>query len=290
MTGADTVDEASKGSPPGIVLSSDGLGRLVPKRTVIWNNGGGTQSAAIAALIVAGKLPKPDLAVIADTGRERSSTWDYMERHIIPALASVGVTMHRASKDKYATKDLFGGKDGKTLLIPAYTSAGGDVGKLSAFCSSEWKRAVVQRWAREEHGVSAATSWIGYSSDELGRALKAQQSEKAQGKWQLDFPLLRLGMNRGNCAHLALEMFGEQPPRSSCWMCSNMHMREWREVMADPRDRVQVIRFDRELRQRDPHAWLTEQCVPIEEADFSEANEVLFGRDAGGCDSGMCFV
>jgi hypothetical protein len=26
MTGADTVDEASKGSPPGIVLLSEGLG------------------------------------------------------------------------------------------------------------------------------------------------------------------------------------------------------------------------------------------------------------------------
>lgn len=60
--------------------------RALPKRTVIWNSGGGTQSAAIAALIVTGKLPKPDLAVIADTGRERSSTWDYLDRHIAPAL------------------------------------------------------------------------------------------------------------------------------------------------------------------------------------------------------------
>ena len=259
-------------------------------RTKIWNNGGGTQSAAIAALIVTGKLPKPDLAVIADTGRERSSTWDYLDRYIAPALAGVGVTMHRVSKARYATKDLYGGKDGKTLLIPAFTTAGGDVGKLSAYCSSEWKRAPIQRWASKEHGVKAATTWIGYSVDELRRAEKAQKSGKAQGKWQIEFPLIELGMNRGDCAGLALRVFGALPPRSSCWMCSNMHMEEWREVMADPRDREQVIRFDRDLRARDPHAWLTDQAVPIDQVDFADDNEVLFGRERGACDSGMCFV
>lgn len=259
-------------------------------RTQIWNNGGGTQSAAIAALIVTGRLPKPDLAVIVDTGRERSSTWDYLERHVAPALASVGVPMHRVQKEKYATKDLFGGKDGKTLLIPAYTTAGSDVGKLSAFCSSEWKRAVLQRWAREEHGVKAATNWIGYSIDELGRAHKAQNSSKSRGKWLTDFPLIRLGMNRGDCSHTALDVFGALPRRSSCWMCPNMRMEEWREVMEDQRDRPKVIRFEHELRQRDPHAWLTDQAVPVELADFTDANEVLFGRERGACDSGMCFV
>ena len=94
-------------------------------RTQIWNNGGGTQSAAIATLIVTGKLPKPDLAVIADTGREKSATWDYLDRYIAPALESVGVTMRRVKKEDYATKDLYGGADGQTLLIPAFTTQGG---------------------------------------------------------------------------------------------------------------------------------------------------------------------
>jgi len=39
------------------------------ERTQVWASGGGVQSTAIAALIVLGRLPKPDLAVIADTGR-----------------------------------------------------------------------------------------------------------------------------------------------------------------------------------------------------------------------------
>ena len=259
-------------------------------RTQIWNNGGGTQSAAIASLIVTGKLPKPDLAVIADTGRERSSTWDYLDTYIAPALASVGVTMHRVCKERYATKDLYGGKDGDTLLIPAFTTAGQDVGKLPGYCSGEWKREVIRRWATIEYGVKAATNWIGYSIDEIGRAVKSKKSTNSQGKWIVDFPLITLGMNRGDCVAAVQRMGWPFPPRSSCWMCPNMNVVEWREVMENDRDRPKVIQFDRDMRKRDPHAWLTDQAVPIDKADFDDANEVMFGRDRGGCSSGMCFV
>jgi len=262
---------------------------VTEERTQIWNNGGGTQSAAIAALIVTGKLPKPDLAFIADTGREKSATWDYHDRYIVPALASVGVIMHRVLKEDWATKDLFGGAKGETLLIPAFTTQGSEVGKLHGYCSGEWKRDVGRRWATSL-GVKAATNWIGFSTDEMGRAYKTQHSTKAQGKWQVDFPLIRLGMDRGACSHYALQVLGALPGRSACWMCPNQRMEEWREVMADPRDKPKVIKFDRELRQRDPHAWLTDQAVPIEFVDFDDRNEVLFGRDRGACDSGMCFV
>ncbi len=68
--------------------------------TAVWSCGGGTDSAAIGAMIVQGTLPKPDLAVIVDTERERSST---------PRLADVGVTIERVPKSAYATVDLWGG-------------------------------------------------------------------------------------------------------------------------------------------------------------------------------------
>lgn len=61
-------------------------------------------------------------------------------------------------------------------------------------------------------------------------------------------------------------------------------------VIADTGRERKVVQFDRDVRQRDPHAWLTDQAVPISEADFDDANEVLFGRERGACESGMCFV
>lgn len=60
------------------------------KRTEIWSNGGGVQSAAIAALIYMGEI-RPDLAIIVDTEREMQTTWKYFDEVTKPALESVGV-------------------------------------------------------------------------------------------------------------------------------------------------------------------------------------------------------
>ncbi|TFW15942.1 hypothetical protein [Duganella callida] len=139
-------------------------------------------------------------------------------------------------------------------------------------------------------GVKAATNWIGYSTDEMGRALRAQGASKNKGKWQVGFPLIRLGLSRSNAIAIVEGMGWPTPPSSSCWMCPNHHMREWREIKNDPRDWPKVVQFDRELRRLDAHAWLTDQPVPIDQVDFSDAQEVLFGREAGSCESGMCFL
>ena len=60
--------------------------RVPVERTQLWSFGGGVQSAAIAALIVKGDLPCPDIAVIADTAFEKASTWAYLDDVIAPAL------------------------------------------------------------------------------------------------------------------------------------------------------------------------------------------------------------
>ena len=80
------------------------------------------------------------------------------------------------------------------------------------------------------------------------------------------------------------------PPRSSCWMCPNMRMDEWRQVREDERDWPKVIQFDKDLRQHDSHIWMTSQALLIELTNFDDANEVMFGRDRGACNSGLCFV
>lgn len=252
------------------------------KRVQLWSSGGGTQSAAIAALIVEGRL-RPDAAVIVDTEREQSTTWEYHDKVIVPALARVGVTLHRVRKSQYEWRDLYGGADNETLLLPVFTTQGGDVGKLPTYCSSYWKREVVKRWANEQ-GFAAIDKWIGYSIDEDWRV----RSRKAAGKWQERYPLIELGMNRGDCEALVLRVLGKKPPRSSCWMCPNHTQQEWREIRERPSDWAKVVQFDRELRARDPHAWLHPDCVPIDQANLDDANGVLF-EEGRGCASGLCF-
>ena len=249
-------------------------------RTQIWASGGGVQSAAIAALIVRGDL-RPDLAVIVDTQREQTTTWTYMESVISPALTSVGATLHRVLKGEYATVDLYGGEDDDSLLIPAFTTQSGEIGKLPTFCSNEWKRRVVQRWATAQ-GVKLATMWLGISTDERHRV------NFTAGKWENAYPLIDARMNRGDCLALVAKMGWPAPPRSSCWMCPNHSPQEWRDIRDNkPQDWQQAIQFDREMRKSDPHAFLHEGATPLEDADFDERNGDLFKE---GCASGYCFT
>lgn len=234
------------------------------------------QSAAIAALIVQGKI-RPDLAVIVDTEREKSSTWAYMDDVISPALASVGVVLHRVKKSEFATVDLYGGANRDTLLIPAFTTQSGEVGKLQNFCSGEWKRRVVQRWVRAQ-GVKRHVTWLGISADEKHRM---------QAGGATRYPLIELGRNRGDCVALVRKMGWSAAPRSSCWKCPNQHQLEWRDMRDNHKDDWSLaVKFDREMRERDPHAFLHADCVPLDKANLDDANGVLFSH----CESGMCFV
>ena len=135
-----------------------------PERTQVWSCGGGTQSAAIAALIVQGRLPKPDLAVIVDTEREKSETWRYYDAVLRPVLAQAGVNLVRVLKSNHTKVDLFSGKGG--TLLPVFTDQSGSHSKLPAYCSGEWKRDVAMRWMRAQ-GVEQAVNWLGISLDEM---------------------------------------------------------------------------------------------------------------------------
>ncbi len=247
-------------------------------RTQIWSSGGGVQSAAIAALIVQGHL-RPDLAVIVDTEREQSTTWKYMDEVISPALATVDIVLHRVRKSEYEKKfDLYSG--GGSFLMPVFTNQRGEPGKLSGYCSSYWKREVVKRWSTAQ-GAKQVDQWLGISVDEMRR----MQTNKG-GKWATRYPLIERGMNRGQCVALVLSMGWPMPPRSSCYMCPNHTAGEWRDIRDNkPADWQAAIQFDGEMRERDPHAFLHHDCVPLEKADLGEQNGILFEH----CDSGMCF-
>lgn len=251
-----------------------------PTRTQVWSNGGGTQSGAIAVLIIQGKLPKPDKAVIVDTERENSDTFQYLRDYVRPGLLLVGVEIAVVRKSVYATVDLTS-KNGASILIPAYSTVNGK-GKLANFCSGEWKREVTNRWLRGQ-GVKRCDTWMGFSLEEIRRVKPARR------KWNRPiYPLIQLGLKRPDCVSLVKDHGWPAPPRSSCWMCPNKSNSEWRDMRDNrPDDFARAIAFEKELRLRDPHLWLHEDCVPLEQADFGRVTEADFVTP---CGSGHCFV
>jgi hypothetical protein len=240
-------------------------------RTQSWASGGGTQSAAIAALICTGAL-RPDFGVIVDTQREVSQTWKYHDEIIVPALAKVGVTLHRVPKARYTNIDLWGGKDGDSLLIPAFQNKTGEQGKLPTFCSNEWKSRVMQRFCRDLMPDSKGFDiWLGISRDEAHR-MKTGHT----GKWQYKHPLIDDGrmLSRQDCRDLVRSMGWPEPPRSRCWMCPNQGPAEWADLEKNwPADAAKANKLERQIQERDPTMYLRD------------------AKAAGGdCMSGFCFT
>ena len=253
----------------------------------VWSCGGGTQSCAIAALIVKGKLPKPDVAVIADTGYETRATWEYMDAVLVPELAKVGVVLHRVKASEWNPKrcEMFWKTE---CRMPVYSTRFGVPSKTPNVCSSTWKGETVIKFLRSL-GItrSKAVFWIGFSRDEQRRLFNMMKCQDYL-KGLIRFPLVSdYPSTRREAIALVESMGWPTPPRSACWMCPNKSDNEWRLQRDErPDEFARAIALEKQIHKRDPDAWLHKSCKPLDQVDFSQPDD-LFSRP---CDSGQCFV
>ena len=228
-------------------------------RTQVLSYGGGVQTVAMVALVLQGKLPKPDMIVIADTGREKQSTWDYLEEVVQPALQRQGMRVEIAPH-ALATVDLYAHNG--DLLLPVYT----ETGKLPTFCSNEWKQRVVHRYLKSK-GVTQADVWIGFSLDEQKRVDRASGDD---GRYVRTFPLYDIGLTRADCLVIAQDYGWPLPPSSACWMCPNMDDHEWHTMKRDyPDDFAKAVELEAEIREWDGEIWLTDHRKPLSQVEFN---------------------
>jgi hypothetical protein len=259
-------------------------------RTQVWSDGGGTQSAAIAVLILTGRLPKPDLVVISDTERERSSVWDYHDNILVPALSKIGLEIHRIKKSEFSKEDLwanYGPSDEPHMMMPVFIKNATDGGgRLPTTCSSRWKRRVVQRWLRSV-GVKQCDVWLGMSLDEM-RRVRISGEQWYQFRYPLVFDV---PMRRGECIRIVEEFGWPTPPRSACWMCPNRVDAEWREMKERyPSDFLKAVELEREIWKRRPDFFLHRSLQPLDQVDFSTSQlSLLSGSDDNACTEG-CFT
>lgn len=164
--------------------------------TNVLSYGGGRQTVAMLLLVRDGVLPRPDRIVIADTGREKSSTWEYLEEIAQPIAQSIGLTIEVAPRS-LAYVDLYAHNG--DLLVPVYTRTG----KLPAFCSTEWKARVVSRHLRAQ-GITQHTSWIGFAYDER---------QRIKGRDGRAFPLVDAMLTKADCRRIIADAGLPLPPR-----------------------------------------------------------------------------
>lgn len=244
------------------------------QRVIVWSCGGGVQSSAIAALIIQGRLPKPDYALMVDVGYEKTSSWENVTQVLQPALADVGVNLQIISTTDYRDNTLFDKTD--HLLIPGFRLMDdGFRSHLHTHCSGPWKLKVAMKWLREQ-GVQAARNWVGITTDEQHRM------KESPVDWLVfEYPLIRLRMDRVDC-HVAISKMGwKRVLHSSCYICPKQSDEQWRYIRHNyPDDWARAVEIDNEIRQHDSRLYLHRSCIPL--VDWIEQSPGLAELSCGG--------
>lgn len=250
------------------------------RRVRVFSSGGGVQSTAIMALILQKKIEMPDYIVMADTERERTSTWEYLEKITGPAMRNFDLPIHVIPKSQFTDVDLVS-KNGKSLLMPVFTTYSGKLGRLPTFCSSEWKRYIVMRYLRKVLKIKRAEMWLGISIDESNRMTLSKD------KWlEHRYPLIEKGLSRQDCIQIVEDMGWPTPPKSACWSCPHGGNKDWRKLRDEyPEDFQKAIELDEHLRSLDPLVSIHLSGKPLKEADLGDEVE---GEMT--CTSNMCWT
>ena len=241
-----------------------------------WACGGGVQSTAIAALIVLGKLPKPDFAWIVDVGWEKQSTFDYTYDVLIPRLADVGVTLNIVKTVDYVDNSLI---DGEFCRLPLYEkNIDGITRKYKTRCSGLWKQRVAHKWLKEQC-VKRCDTWIGISVDE------ARRMKENQVKWnKIKYPLIELGLRREDCIDLVARIGWRKPEHTACYLCPNQSDYQWQSLKQDyPGDFQRAVEAEERLQAVNPAWYLHASCRPLKDIQFNAVYGGLFtGKECYG--------
>jgi len=271
----------------------------------IISYGGGVQSTALLVLAGTGKLD--DLlggpvthAIFSNVGddSETPDSIDYVRNVATPWAADRNITVvevRRAYADgrPYASlmQNAINDPKGNSPL-PVFAETPSAPGMRA--CTSKWKIGPVTRWLKENGATpeNRATICIGISVDEIERAGRGRNDPMEIRK----FPLLDLGLNRGDCQTIIADAGLPVPGKSSCFFCPFHSRRGWGEMRRDNPDQFEAsanmestVNEHRLAAGRRP-VYLTQAGKPLREA-IVEMQSPLFDVDGpDGCSSGTCWT
>jgi hypothetical protein len=125
-------------------------------------------------------------------------------------------------------------------------------------CTSEYKLAPINRKVRELLGAAppkfrsvprgrVAETWIGFSTDEVGRVGSTGHQVLYQ---RPRYPLLELGMSRRDCTRYLDRAGWGDTEKSACIGCPYHGNRQWRELRDNhPAEWADAVAFDEAIRK-----------------------------------------
>ena len=308
--------------------------------------GGGLQSSALAEMTVEGLLPRLDAVVFADTHGELPETYEHVD-YLRGRLARVGTPLHVVSAgsleaDVHAAST---GQRNRLPSMPTrIRTPAGELERVNAYhCSYDYKRRVVVAKVKQLCGPRGSwrranvVQWIGYSTDEGSRVKQPDECRCGHRRvahyagschsrvnrdqpqrcaracpgyepWQVNrFPLIELGMRRGDVARWLSDRGLPVPPRSACWFCPNRGNGHWRELR-DQRPELwqracaldeavrppsHGLRGERFLHQSGQPLALADLRSDAQRRDEDHGEAPLFDDDGAAaydCAAGVCFT
>ncbi len=282
------VDEVERiMSDPALVNDRDKLRNRTPFRSL--SLGAGVQSTVLALMADRGEydLPKPDIAIFADTGWEPPSVYEHLDW--LSEQLSFEVVRVQAGNIK---ENILNGTspDGNNYLgIPAYLiNADGTHSLAARQCTSKYKVRPINRYLRNRLGFTPGRRapkhiqveiWMGISADEVIR-MKESREEWATNR----YPLIELGFSRAQLLDWFTKNYpGRYLPRSSCIGCPYRSNEEWKWLkMNAPNAFEDAVSVDRALREiplvrnaitRKGAAFLHRSRVPLAKVDFDDTDD-----------------
>lgn len=274
-------------SDPGMVSDRTKVRNRTPFRSL--SLGAGVQSTVLALMAERGEygLPKPDVAVFADTGWEPPSVYEHLDW--LQEQLSFEVVRVKAGNIK---DNILSGTspDGHNYLgIPAYLiNADGSNAVAARQCTSKYKIKPINRYLRQRLGIPPGRRapkdvhvqiWMGISADE---ALRQKDSRE---EWATNYyPLVELGFSRAQLLKWFTENYpGRYLPRSSCIGCPYRTDGEWKWLRDNHPDAFEeAVIVDRSLREvpavrnaitRKGYAYLHKSRVPLSDVSFEDATD-----------------
>lgn len=251
--------------------------------------GAGVQSTVLALMAERGEygLPRPDVAIFADTGWEPPAVYEHLEW--LKSQLSFEIVTVRAGNIK---DNILNGTspDGNNYLgIPAFlVNPDGSSAVARRQCTSKYKIKPINRYLRERLQIPPnrrapknvqVELWMGISADEALRQ-KPSREEWATNR----FPLVELGFSRAQLLNWFKENYPDRYlPRSSCIGCPYHSNAEWKWLKDnDPKSFQEAVFVDRALREvpvvrnaitKKGEAYLHRSRTPLSDMDFSQTED-----------------
>ncbi len=257
------------------------------KMTVL-SLGAGVQSTTILLMAIKGELPKPDVAIFADTGWENPQTYEHL-KWLTDEAERAGIPILRVTKGNIKDDILNATETGNRFAsIPAYCLFKGSIGRLKRQCTTDYKIVPIKQEIRKLLGVKprgklpkeAVDLWVGISLDEYRRI----SSFTRNPQWlSASFPLTSIvPMTRNECILWLREKYPDiSVPRSACLGCPFKCNEEWRLVKENANNWQDVVDFDNTFRNtkgqiKSESIYLHRTCQPLYKVDLR--NEVEKGQ------------